>query len=380
MKATLFELQENEWVSTQSDAYTEAEMAQLVMCFSSKKRLKDPELYQKVRREFPIAAISFCSTAGEIIQNRVFDHSFVAIALQFNHATIKTAAANISQFNSSYEIGVDLVKKLPSENLKHVLVFSDGSKVNGSELVKGLRASVNEGVSITGGLAGDGDAFESTLVGLNGQPREGEIIVIGFYGEHLVVTTGSQGGWDPFGTERTVTKSDRNILYEIDNKNALELYKKYLGPDVEYLPGSALLFPLAITLKDTEQPVGRTILSINDQAGSMTFAGDIPEGAKVRFMKANFDKLTSAASKAAVATIKNENFKPAFSLLVSCVGRKLILANRIDEEVEAVEDVLGKETVVAGFYSYGEIAPFNEGGVCQLHNQTMTITSFYEHA
>jgi hypothetical protein len=110
----------------------------------------------------------------------------------------------------------------------------------------------------------------------------------------------------------------------------------------------------------------------------MTFAGDVPVGSKVRLMKANFDNLTDAASRAASNTISGHNVKPDFSLLVSCVGRKLVLGPRIEEEVEAVCETIGKNIPVAGFYSYGEISPFNEGGSCQLHNQTMTITSFYE--
>lgn len=110
----------------------------------------------------------------------------------------------------------------------------------------------------------------------------------------------------------------------------------------------------------------------------MVFAGDIPIGSKVRFMKANFDKLTAAAAGATQNTIINENRNPDLVLLVSCVGRKLVLGNRTDEEVEAVQELLGNKTIIAGFYSYGEISPFNDGGACQLHNQTMTITSFYE--
>ncbi|MFT3702179.1 MAG: FIST C-terminal domain-containing protein [Agriterribacter sp.] len=179
--------------------------------------------------------------------------------------------------------------------------------------------------------------------------------------------------------QREVTRSSGNKLFEIDAKNALELYMRYLGPaDAEKLPGSALLFPLSVITPGSPMPVIRTILSIDKEENSMTFAGDIPERSKVRFMRANFDKLNAAAAKAAQQTLEGKNTKPDFSLLVSCVGRKLILGDRIDEEVEAVIETLGDKTPVAGFYSYGEISPFNEGGNCRLHNQTMTITSFYE--
>lgn len=182
-----------------------------------------------------------------------------------------------------------------------------------------------------------------------------------------------------FGPEKTVTGSKGNQLYGVNGESALDIYKKYLGPYAEELPGSALLFPLSVTLSPEREPVVRTILSIDNESKSMVFAGDVPEGSKVRFMKANFDKLIDAASMAAQQTISAaQNLNPTFALLVSCVGRKLILESRVEEEVEAVQEVLGSRTLMSGFYSYGEISPFLQNTACELHNQTMTITTFYE--
>jgi hypothetical protein len=258
------------------------------------------------------------------------------------------------------------------------MVFSDGGLVNGSELVKGLNLETGQQVLVTGGLAGDDANFNSTLVGLNEQPVEGKIVAAGFYGDAINITHGSQGGWDIFGLEKEITRSESNVLYEIEGQNALELYKKYLGNEAENLPASALLFPLYVTIPDAAKPVVRTILSIDEEQKSMTFAGDVPVGSKVKFMKANFDKLTEAASIAATESLKKQENSPAFSMLISCVGRKLILGERTVQEVQAVNNSFGDQTVIAGFYSYGEISPFNDGNDCQLHNQTMTITSFFE--
>jgi hypothetical protein len=248
--------------------------------------------------------------------------------------------------------------------------------VNGSELTKGLSKAA-ENVLITGGLAGDDANFKSTLVGLNYNPTEGNIIAIGFYGDKLLVTHGSKGGWDMFGLERTVTKSKANVLYEINGENALDLYKKYIGPYVDKLPSSALMFPLALTIPGLSEPIVRTILSIDEEKKTMTFAGDIPEGSQVRLMKANLDNLIEASSNAAENSLL-KNQEPDFALLISCVGRKLILGPRTEDEVEAVSEAFSNRTTIAGFYSYGEISPFNNSGNCQLHNQTMTITTFYE--
>lgn len=380
MKTTLFQLEGDQLVAPAANANDKANAPELVLCFASKEKLAKPGVYTAINTKFPGAQIAMCSTAGEIYHESVQDDSLIAVGLHFDSTIIKTAAVNIVDYANSYDAACALVKKMPAENLSHLLIFSDGSMVNGSELVKGLNDAAENKVLITGGLAGDGANFVSTLVGLNEQPSPGNIVAIGFYGEKISVTHGSQGGWDTFGPEREVTKSEGNKLFEIDHKNALELYMRYLGPEAEQLPGSALLFPLSVTIPGSPLPVVRTILSIDKENSSMTFAGDIPEGSKVRFMKANFDKLTAAASKAAQQTLLGKKVKPDFSLLVSCVGRKLILGGRIEEEVEAVIDSLGDSTSVAGFYSYGEISPFNEGGDCRLHNQTMTITSFYEYA
>jgi len=378
VKVSQFQYSISEWSDHSMSSKTSDHGAQLVLCFAAKEILKDKNTCLQLKNEFPLAEITYCSTAGEIFNDTVKDDTIVIVALEFEKTTIHTAAIDIKDYEDSNAAGIGLVQHLPAEDLCYIMVFSDGSLVNGSELVKGLTAAAGSHVLISGGLAADGDQFKSTLVGLNSEISEGKIIAIGFYGNNLIVTHGSQGGWDTFGLEKEITRSSSNVLYEIDDQNALELYKKYLGPDANNLPGSALLFPLAVTFPGAQSPVVRTILSIDENSKSMTFAGDVPVGSKVRLMKSNFDNLTDAASRAASNTISNQNMKPDFSLLVSCVGRKLVLGSRIDEEVEAVCETIGTGIPVAGFYSYGEISPFNEGGSCQLHNQTMTITSFYE--
>ena len=379
MNTSLYKFSENSWSKHPKSKSVDDHLVNLVLCFASKEMLRVDNIYSTVKSKFPSALIAMCSTSGEIYQDCVIDNSFVSVAMQFDKTTVEATSVNILDYDNSYDAAISLAKKLPKENLIHVLVFSDGSLVNGSELVKGLTTQIDKKVLITGGMAGDAANFKSTLIGLDEQPKEGEIIIIGFYGKNLTVTHGSQGGWDVFGLEKSITNSSGNVLFELEGQNALELYKKYLGPESKNLPGSALLFPLSVIIPGAVKPVVRTILSINEEDKSMTFAGDVPVGSKVRFMKADFDKLIMAASEAACQTTLNHEDKPEFSLLISCVGRKLILGSRTVEAVKAVSRSFNDETILAGFYSYGEISPFNEGGNCQLHNQTVTITSFYEN-
>lgn len=378
MNTSLYKFSENVWTKHEKSQSLEDDKVGLVLCFGSKEMLQINNIYTTVQAKFPSAIISMCSTAGEIYQEDVYSDSLVTVAMSFDKTKIEAKTININDFDTSYNAGIGLVKKISKENLAYLMVFSDGSLVNGSELVKGLSTQVDENVLITGGLAGDGANFQSTLLGLNEQPKGGEIIAIGFYGDSLTVEHGSQGGWDIFGLEKRITKSTDNVLFELGDQNALELYKKYLGPEAKNLPGAALLYPLSVVIPGATKPIVRTILSINEEEKSMTFAGDVPVGSQVRFMKSNFTKLTKAASEAASKTSLKRKDQPDLAILVSCVGRKLVLGEKIDEEVKAVSNSFNNETILAGFYSYGEISPFNEGGDCQLHNQTMTITSFYE--
>jgi hypothetical protein len=351
---------------------------QLVLCFGAKSIFQSENVFQLLKDRFPSATIATCTTSGEIYHTAVMDDTLSITAVEFDSTAIRSHEVAIGDFTDSYEAGKALINKFDQNDLSYVLVLSDGSKVNGSELVRGMNEIAQQKFLVTGGLAGDGSNFQSTLVGINNTPKEGLIAGIGFYGKNLQVKHGSKGGWEMFGLEKTVTRSSSNVLFEMDNKNALEMYKQYLGPEADSLPGSALLFPLAVKLPGVSEPIVRTILSIDDATGSMTFAGDIPVGSKVRFMKANFDKLTNAASGAAAQTQVNGDETPGLALLISCVGRKLILQSRIDEEVEAVNEIFGNKTLLTGFYSYGEISPLVAGNGCQLHNQTMTITTFHE--
>jgi len=378
MQTTLLVFDDNKLQMQNETALADLSKTKLVLGFGGKEVISTQAVYEELKSKFPEADIVLCSTAGEIINNRVNDNSISIAAIELEKTSIQPVMVNIRDYESSYEAGKALIRLINFTNLSYILVISDGSNVNGSELVRGINELVNNRVPVTGGLAGDGTNFQSTVVGLNEKPSGGNIVAIPFYGKHFVVSHASMGGWEIFGPERTVTKSIANQLYEIEGQKALDLYKTYLGPYADELPGSALLFPLGIKINEDDEPIVRTILSIDQETGSMVFAGDIPNGSKVRFMKANFDKLVDAATNAAGQAFQKLPAAPQLALLISCVGRKIILGKRTEEEVEAVAGTFGNQTLLTGFYSYGEISPFNDNAKCELHNQTMTITTFDE--
>ncbi|HCO84059.1 MAG TPA: hypothetical protein DIT95_11050, partial [Arenibacter sp.] len=248
----------------------------------------------------------------------------------------------------------------------------------GAELVKGLHADLDKSVSITGGLAGDCSNFENTLVISGNKVASKKIVALGLYGPELSIGFASKGGWDSFGIERLVTKSTNNVLYELDGQPALELYKSFLGDMAKDLPGSGLLFPLSMRDEDNQIPVVRTILSVDEKNGSLTFAGNIPQGSYVRLMKANIDRIIGGAEQSAITAKNSTEDQHQLAFLISCVGRRLVMKQLVEEEVEAVNEVFGNDIYTTGFYSYGEIAPFDKFSPCTLHNQTMTITTFSE--
>jgi hypothetical protein len=360
-------------------SFSTAFQPDFVMCFGERSLLTNGG-YKAITAAFPNATIIGGSTAGEINNHSITDNSIVFTGVKLEKSTIYSALININEAENSFEAGKLLMNKLPKEGLKFVFVLSDGQFVNGSELVEGINHTFDDKIAVSGGLAGDGANFQQTVVGLNNDLQSGNIAAIGFYGDDLTFGFGSKGGWDNFGLTRIVTKSDKNILHEIDGESALDLYSRYLGDYAKELPGSALLFPLSITDDDGREVV-RTVLSVDNEQKTMTFAGNIPEGSKVRLMKANLDQLVDAASDAVMESneLSLEHLdQQKLSILISCVGRKLIFGNRIEEEHDAARDVLGEKTTITGFYSYGEISPFSAFSKCELHNQTMTVTTIFE--
>lgn len=352
--------------------------SQLVFVFGN-RNLMESEFNKTLVTAFPNADLIGCSTSGEIKSTEIFDDSLVVSALEFEKTDIKIHSENVQNYEDFDQVLTALVSGIPLEGLKHLLVISDGQLVNGTALADGLSKLIPKNVVITGGLAGDDSRFEETVVWHNENVSSGLIILCGFYGEAIKIGHGSLGGWITFGPDRVITKSVDNVLYELDGQSALDLYKKYLGEFAAELPASALRFPLSVRAKGSTEAMVRTILSIDEETNSLTFAGDMPEGHYATLMRANSGKLIDGAEQAAhQSLIKLQGETPEFALLISCVGRRLVLQQETEFELESVQDVFSGKCILGGFYSYGELSPASDSNQCALHNQTMTITTFSE--
>jgi len=352
----------------------------LVLAFGSVDALKGSAA--ALKQAFPTAHRVGCSTAGEISQQGVDDGTLVVTALQFDNTQIKQVSTVLANMDDSLQAGKRLANQLPKEGLRAILIFGQGVAINGSAVLSGMTEVIGVEVPITGGLAGDGGAFAQTWVLDDEGVSSNRLACVGLYGSQLEFSHGSFGGWSPFGPARKVTRCENNVLYELDGESALEVYKKYLGEHAKGLPASGLLFPFAMLGSDhSEVGLIRTILAVDEAAGSLTLAGEIEADGYLRLMHANTDALVDGAEAAAQAALKMQaNPGAGLALLVSCVGRKLVMGGRVDEEVEAVGDVFGTGATLTGFYSYGEISPFTRAVECKLHNQTMTITYLSEAA
>jgi hypothetical protein len=353
----------------------------LVVLFGSSRLLDCPGPIHELIDEYGESVVIGCSTAGEILGTQIHDESVSAAIVRFDHTDLRIASAPAQSVEDSFNAGQEIARQLNNSTLKGILVLSDGLNVNGSELVRGLNSRVPSSVVVTGGLAGDGDRFRRTWVLQDRRPQSGFVTAVGLYGDRVRIGHGSKGGWDRFGPERRVTKSKGNILFELDGRPDLQLYKEYLGDRATGLPATGLLFPLALRAdRSDSKSLVRTILAVNEGNQSLTFAGDIPEGSFAQLMQANFDRLVQGASEAATTTkLSADGDSCTLAIAISCVGRRLVLGERTEEETEATLEVLPKGTRQIGFYSYGEISPYATG-TCDLHNQTMTLTTLSEAA
>lgn len=355
---------------------------QLVLVFGAVERMTENGLVESLKSAFPAAELAGCTTAGEIGAGGVSDGALVVVALRFSGSRVQLAATDLADMEDSRAAGQRLGLALAAPGLRHVLVLGQGVQINGSALIEGISEPLGTGVLLSGGLAGDGGAFERTWTLSNRGLSQRQIVAIGFSGEELRVGNGSFHGWRPFGPVRKVTRSAGNVLFELDGQPALDIYKRYLGEYAKGLPASGLLFPFEM-LGEDRGALGliRTILGVDESAGSLVLAGNIVEDGYLRLMHASTDSLVDgamAAAEAAHDAAPGADPGESLVLLVSCVGRKLVMGARADEEVEAVQTVFGPKASIAGFYSNGEISPMRDLLTCHLHNQTMTVTHIAE--
>jgi len=370
------EIHQLRWTSDQgwNTPPPSAQKANLILAFSDAPYFRTPDCYHDLRNLFPEAHIVGCSSSGSICDTTISDADIIVTAITFKKGSVKLVSVGVTPGEDLEALASGVMKQFNADRLRHAFVLSDGLAVNGSDLARGLNSI---GVSVTGGLAGDGAHFLSTWVMADAPAAQNVIAIIGFFGD-IKAKYGCVAGWHEFGAERLVTRSRGNVVFEIDYKPALSVYTKYLGELAKDLPSSGLRFPLSCRPTELDEPVIRTLLAVDVDAQSLTFAGDVPQGGFCRLMKTDVDSLIDGSGMAAQAAKPDVEGNSSLCLIVSCVGRRLVMGQLTEEELDIVREHLGPSPTITGFYSYGELAPFSNVVGCRLHNQTMTLTTLSE--
>ncbi len=355
----------------------------LILLFGPTDEISNCEIPQKLQEKFPNAIVTGCSAGTSFSNNSMLDKGCVGIAIGFESTKLEMATETITSPNDSFNVGARLGLRLKEPDLAGVYVISDGLNVNGSDIVGGILSVLGGRIPVSGGLAGDGARFTKTLIIEKGKAVENRVIAIGFYGNNLRIAYGSDGGWEDFGDTWTITKSNANIMTELSGKSAFATYAAQMGEESKNLPASGLLFPLRIWHPSyPEHDIVRTLLACDEKEGSLTFAGDVPQGWNARLMRATNNMLVNGAAQSAQKAIEafkeiSDGHEPVIALGVSCVGRRLLMGDETSREISKVKELLPDSQLI-GFHSYGEIAPHKKTRLCSLHNQTMTLTLMAE--
>jgi hypothetical protein len=350
---------------------------QLVFVFASPATLADGQVVEVLAKRFPGAAVVGNSTAGEISCGGVSDNGVVVTAVHFERSHVQAYGERVAHNDDSYIAGTRLASWLDPIGLRGVIVLAPGFDVNGSALIRGLQDHLAVDVPVSGGLAADLGGYSQSYTVLDRQVDDRLAVAVGLYGDALTLGHASYGGWEPYGPACKVTRCSGNKLIELDGEPALAVYERSLGEHAQGLPSSGLLFPFEVLSAELGATgVVRTLLGVNRSQGSLTLAGEIETDGYLRLMHASTEKLVAGAHHAAVKVCSDAGAS-SLALLVSCVGRRLVMGSRFGEEVDAVAGVFDGRAVLAGFYSNGEISP-NGGNTSKLFNQTMTITCLSE--
>lgn len=366
----------NEW-SEPFDPAMDSENTMILVFFES--TLVIDQHLKNIKNVFPKSKIIGSSTSGEIQNGEINDNSIVCVVTKFANTRLKLISSPVN-YETSALAGRALSESLASPELKNILLFSEGLNVDGSALIKEMHQTLTQmkiNVPISGGLAGDGTRFINTFVIFDIEVKTCHAAALGFYGEHIQVFTGTGTGWDPFGPTRVITKAYRNTVYEIDGVPALQLYREHLKDDALNLPVSGVLFPLGVSW-GKDKNIVRSVAQIDEAQNGLIFASSIPENTTVQLMHSNVMKLIDAAENALDnCSLDFTSGSPTLALIVSCIGRRLIMGQKTEDEIEIIRDRLPIHTEICGFYSYGEFAP-TAHKQNELHNQTMTLIIFQE--
>ncbi|MFH1114932.1 MAG: FIST N-terminal domain-containing protein [Pseudomonadota bacterium] len=322
-------------------------------------------------------AVVGCTTDGEISTGGFGTDSAVLAGVVTDQIQFHVVSAQ-GLGKDPLEAGRRIAVKLPPE-VSYVQIFSDGLTGNGCAILRGIASVLGEDVPIAGGTAGDAGRFRQTWQFHGPRVLTDSVTAIGFTGD-FTVGTGVSSGWSPVGTVKIVTRARANVVYELNGEPALDVFKRFLGRHADKLPAVGVEYPLGIVSKpgapgEEEYHLIRATMSVSREEGSISFAGEIPEGAAVRLTCGDNDSILKATEEAVRRALAGLGAaRPRMVFFYSCMARRIVLGRRTKEETEVLYRTLNKRLPLIGFYTYGEYCRLRAGGPSLFHNETATVS------
>lgn len=325
-------------------------------------------------------AIFGVTTNGEFTGEGITEKSVAILLLDINrdHFTIQFSELGEKNYRrATQDIAKRALEKFPRPSF---LVAGSNLETDAEELLHGFEDIIGMHVNVSGGMAGDDFSFTEQHVFTNGQSSNRAIVALAFDEDKIIVKGKATCGWKPMGTEKTVTKSDGNRVYTIENVSVLEMTKRYSGlenltpENPSVATEIAVSFPLQLQ-REHGEPVMRPGLVVNWHDGSFICSGTVPQGSKIKFsLPPDFDVIEKVIQ--GCKDLKATAMPEADALVVfSCAGRLVTLGPVINEETEGIQKVWG--VPMAGMFSNAELARFTNGKL-EMQNLTACVVALKE--
>lgn len=352
-----------------------------IMLFASPTVYNQEELVTALKSLDPSVVVIGCSTAGEITSAGGSLDSSVALMTIFADQMKFVSGIGNNIKEDARGAGKELAQSIMGIDGKPraAIVLPDGLAGNGADIVRGVLDVFGQDFMVAGGSAGDDYLFKQTYEYYGDKVVSGSVVGVGLYG-NFAFGVGVRHGWIPIGSSRIATKSEGNVLYELDGKPAIQIYEENFGKErnlvdkTEPLARLAITYPLGIPAPNKDGYLIRDPITVDDR-GAITCAAEIPQGSEVSIMIGSTEEAIDAAEDAArkaLAQVEGRPIRAAF--LFNCIARKKLLMAKKQTEIDRIQGILGKDVPLIGFYTYGEQAPL--GGeiiTCSFHNETDVI-------
>ena len=325
-------------------------------------------ILQQIHQAFPGIELIGGTTDGEISSVLEFQQDSITLMLFCSDEVEIHAGVGRKVSGDPVTVTKQAVEQAKAKSTaapKLCLTHPESLTTSGVSILNGLKLALGQHVPIFGGLAADQSRYQNTYQFFQTEVLSDSVPIL-LFSDTILFSHGVTSGWHPIGQISKVTKVDKNIVYEIDGKPALDFYHHYLGllpPSIEY--------PLAVFDQNGDNFYIRAPIAYNQESGSITFFGDIPDQAVIKIAEAGYEDILAASKTSFMNALDNyPGAEPSAILFFSCVARRQILGTRAKEEYQNIKLCLTDYLPACGFYSYGEIAPIEGISQMQFHNET----------